>query len=56
MLHPPAVWGLVVAEREQLAANLAPDCAAQVISAFPVSRRVNDPKNDDVKLIEPEPA
>jgi len=23
--------------------------------AYPVSRRVNDPKNDDAKLIEPEP-
>ena len=24
--------------------------------AYPVGRRVNDPKNDDAKLIEPEPA
>jgi hypothetical protein len=24
--------------------------------AYPVSRRVNSPKNDDPKLIEPEPA
>ena len=24
--------------------------------AYPVSRRVNSPKNDDAKLIEPEPA
>ena len=28
---------------------------AEGIVAYPVSRRVNDPKNDDAKLVEPEP-
>ena len=34
---------------------LAPYAAAGMV-AHPVNRRVNDPKNDDSKLIEPEPA
>jgi putative SOS response-associated peptidase YedK len=31
---------------------LAP-CPSDRMIAYPVSRRVNDPKNDDAKLIEP---
>jgi putative SOS response-associated peptidase YedK len=37
-------------------ANMLAPYPAKGMSAYPVSRRVNSPKNDDAKLIEPEPA
>ena len=40
-------------ENEEIEDILAPYPAEGMI-AYPVSRRVNDPKNDDAKLIEPE--
>ena len=42
-------------ENEEVADILAPYPSHGMV-AYPVSRRVNDPKNDDAKLIEPEPA
>ena len=42
-------------ENDDVADMLAP-ALATVWIAYPVSRRVNSPKNDDAKLIEPEPA
>lgn len=42
-------------EETDVAEPLAPYPAKGMI-AFPVSHRVNSPKNDDAKLIEPEPA
>jgi putative SOS response-associated peptidase YedK len=42
-------------ENQDVADILAPPPSDGMI-AYPVSRRVNSPKNDDVKLIEPEAA
>jgi putative SOS response-associated peptidase YedK len=42
-------------ENADIADILAPYPSDRMV-AYPVSRRVNDPKNDDAKLIEPEPA
>ena len=42
-------------ENEEIADILAPFSAEGMV-AYPVSKRVNSPKNDDAKLIEPEPA
>ena len=42
-------------ENDEVGDLLAPYPSKEMV-AYPVSRRVNDPKNDDAKLIEPEPA
>ena len=42
-------------ENEEIVDILAPYPAEGMV-AYPVSRRVNDPKNDDAKLVEAEPA
>jgi putative SOS response-associated peptidase YedK len=41
-------------ENQDVADLLAPYSSRGMI-AYPVSQRVNSPKNDDVRLIEPEP-
>jgi len=42
-------------ENEEVADIIAPP-PSEGWMAYAVNRRVNDPKNDDAKLIEPEPA
>ena len=42
-------------ENEEVADIFAPYPAGGMV-AYPVNRGVNDPKNDEARLIEPEPA
>jgi putative SOS response-associated peptidase YedK len=42
--------------KTKISADILAPYPAERMVAYPVSRRVNDPKNDDAKLIEPEPA